>query len=85
MESAMIGDVGGLRVRLQEQMEEHLDRWVELDAVVRQIEGCQRHSIMASNLLQWSARNVYSLYVEWEAVQEGMLSYKELYCTRYEQ
>lgn len=83
MESGMMRDIEDLRTILGDQLQEDRDGWVELEAVVDCFEGCERHRIMAHDLLQWSARCVHGLSIEWQAVLQGMSSYSDLYRARY--
>ena len=81
MEVGMRIDVGELRERLAAQLQEHLDNWSELDALIGEYEDCERHLMMAENLSQWSAREVLQLRVELEAAKGGLQSYTNLYHT----
>lgn len=85
MESRMRGDWETLRKSLQEELEEGLGDWTELDDLVSCFEGCDRHLTMARNSLQWLARCVHSLNIEWQAALQGMASYADLYHTRFVQ
>lgn len=83
MECRMRGDLETLRKSLQEEVEEGLVGWTELDDIVSCFEGCNRHRTMAMNILQWSARSVHSLSIERQAALQGMASYTALYHTRF--
>ncbi|KAF7972324.1 hypothetical protein HWV62_18426 [Athelia sp. TMB] len=85
MEVGMRIAVGELREMLAVQLREHLDNWMELDALVGEYEDCERHLMMAQNLLQWSARETLQLRVELEAARGGLQSYTDLYHSYYTQ
>lgn len=83
MDSCMRGDVDDARQTLKYLLHEDLDAWVELNVLLEGFSGCERHRVMAENLLQWSARRVYGLSMQWQAAMEGMMSYRNLYHSRY--